>query len=56
MGLERSVLFAKRYFDIEEIYRQVGWEVYYDRPAYNEDYKPTFIFSKRARRESTEAR
>ena len=42
----RNKLFDKHYLDIEPLYREAGWKVKYDKPAYNEDYKATFTFSK----------
>lgn len=46
LGVERKVVFAEHYLDIEEAYRAAGWKVIYDKPAYNEDYPATFEFSK----------
>lgn len=40
-------VYENHYLDIEHIYRQAGWEVYYDKPGYNESYPPTFTFSRR---------
>ena len=43
---EKSI--AKRgWLDVEDIYREAGWKVEYDRPAYNESYAAFFIFSKK---------
>lgn len=46
MGISEKDLFDKHYLDIEELYRQNGWVVVYDKPAYNESYPPIFTFSK----------
>lgn len=46
----RSEIFAKRYLEIEDVYREVGWVVVFDKPGYNESYDPTFTFKKRGRR------
>jgi hypothetical protein len=35
------------YLDIEEIYREAGWSVVYDQPAYNETYDAFYIFKKK---------
>ena len=35
------------HLDVEDLYRQVGWIVEYDKPGYNEFYSPTFMFSKK---------
>ena len=34
------------YLEIEDIYRQAGWKVTYDKPGYNESYSAKFIFEK----------
>lgn len=39
-------VYEKRWLDVEPSYRAVGWDVYYDKPGYNEDYDAYFIFSK----------
>jgi hypothetical protein len=43
-GLERSVIFKKGWLNVEDIYRQAGWEVLYDKPGYNESYAASFTF------------
>jgi hypothetical protein len=40
----RQVIFDNHYLDFENIYRKEGWQVYYDKPAYNESYHATFEF------------
>lgn len=42
--ITRSSIFSNRWLDIEDLYRQNGWEVEYDKPAYNESYSARFIF------------
>jgi hypothetical protein len=37
--------FESRWLDFEDIFRQNGWKVEYDRPAYYENYQPLFRFS-----------
>jgi hypothetical protein len=40
-------IFKNRWLDVEDIYRDAGWKVYYDKPAYDESYEPSFTFRKR---------
>lgn len=44
-GKFRQKIFAERWLDVEPIYREAGWAVAYDKPAYNETYPATFIFT-----------
>lgn len=44
-GLSREKVFEHHYLDIEDFYRQKGWKVEYDKPAYCESYPATFTFS-----------
>lgn len=48
-GISSTDAYAKKYLDVEESYRAVGWSVEYDRPGYNETYEPTFTFQRRMR-------
>jgi len=34
------------WLDFESIYRNAGWRVEYDKPAYNESYEAFFAFTK----------
>jgi hypothetical protein len=43
-GLKRSDIFDNKWLNIEDIYRGAGWEVFYDKPGYNESYEPRFGF------------
>lgn len=45
MGFDRREIYDKKWLDIEDIYRAVGWTVAYDRPGYNETYDPYFVFT-----------
>lgn len=36
-----------KWLDFEPIYRENGWGVSYDRPAYNESYEANFTFKKK---------
>lgn len=38
------VAFKHDYLNVEEVYREKGWKVSYDKPAYNENYDATFTF------------
>ena len=40
----RNEIFNKGWLDFEDLYREKGWYVMYDKPAYNEFYKAKFIF------------
>lgn len=42
----RSDVFKKRWLDFEDIYRNVGWDVKYEKPMYYENFEPTFLFTK----------
>jgi hypothetical protein len=44
---ERNTIFNEGYLDVEPLFEQYGWEVTYDKPAYNESYKAFFIFKKK---------
>lgn len=41
----RSDIFENNELDFEDYYREAGWKVYYDKPAYYETYEPVFEFS-----------
>ena len=41
----RNDVFARKWLDVENHYRQAGWRVVYDKPAYNENYEANFRFS-----------
>lgn len=45
--LSAQFIFAEKWLDVEEIFRQVGWSVSYDNPAYNESYEPSWTFTKK---------
>lgn len=42
--LTRGDIFDKGYLNVEEVYREQGWKVSYDKPAYNESYAAYFEF------------
>lgn len=41
----REKLFGKHYLNFEPIFEKSGWNVYYDRPAYDETYPARFTFT-----------
>ena len=47
LGITRAEVFARRYLDIEPIYKKAGWSVVYDKPGYCEDYEASFTFKKK---------
>ena len=46
-GIERGMVFDNGWLDVEDIYRKAGWEVFYDKPGYNETYASTFKFTRK---------
>ncbi len=49
VGIPRATVLEKGYLNVEEIYRDAGWSVKYDKPAYNETYHATFTFSRKGK-------
>lgn len=47
LNISKKQLFDNNYLDVEDIYEEQGWHIYYDRPGYNETYEPTFEFKKK---------
>ncbi len=47
MKIARKDVFGRHLLDVEDIYRSKGWNVEYDRPAYNENFEASFIFKKK---------
>jgi len=45
-GLDRREIFDNGWLNVEEVYREAGWTVAYDKPGYNETYSATFTFRK----------
>jgi hypothetical protein len=43
----RQLFFEQHFLDIEPIFESVGWNVEYDKPAWNETYEATFKFTKK---------
>lgn len=44
LDMTTSEIFARKWMDFEPIFRDAGWEVKYDKPAYNESYDAFFVF------------
>lgn len=44
---ERGQIFDNGWLNVEEIYRDAGWKVKYDKPGYCESYDAFFEFSKK---------
>lgn len=44
-GYDRRQIFDNHWLDVEDIYREAGWEVMYDKPGYNDSYEAYFEFS-----------
>lgn len=52
LGLEngirfRGAVFSNHWLDFEDLYRESGWKVEYDKPSYSESYKAYFKFTKK---------
>lgn len=45
-GLSEKDLFDKHWLDFESVYEKQGWTVVYDKPGYNESYRPYWEFRK----------
>lgn len=43
----RNDVFSSGWLEIEDVYREHGWKVVYDKPAYYESYSAIFTFTKR---------
>ena len=43
----REYLFENHFLDVEDVYREAGWKVEYDKPAYCETYEASFKFTKK---------
>ncbi len=50
LGLNREDIFTNKWLEVEDLYREVGWKVVYDRPGFNESYDATFCFTERPTR------
>lgn len=46
----KNEIFEKNLLDFEDIYREQGWKVTYDKPAYCESYDPYFLFERKTKK------
>lgn len=46
-NMDREDIFKQRWLDFELVYAANGWDVKYDRPAYNESGSARFLFTPR---------
>lgn len=44
MKCDEKKVFEQKWLDIEPLYEKQGWNVSYDKPAYNETYEAYFTF------------
>lgn len=49
-GMNRNDIYDKHWLDFEDIYRDSGWKVTYDKPGWNESYDASFKFEPQANR------
>ena len=47
----RNQVFKNHWLDVEDLYRSQGWTVYYDKPAYCENYDAYFKFVGKLKKE-----
>lgn len=47
MDITRAEIFNRGLLNFEEVYRDYGWKVVYDKPDYNEDYEASFTFQRK---------
>lgn len=45
-GMNKNEIFARKWLDVEDSYREAGWDVMYDKPGYCETYDAYFEFKK----------
>lgn len=43
-------LWDSDWLNVEEIYRNAGWDVSYDKPGYNESYEGNYTFKKKGQK------
>lgn len=49
-ALSENQIYEQHYLDVEEAYREAGWDVKYDKPGFNESGPATFVFKKKQKR------
>ncbi|MGI9568841.1 MAG: hypothetical protein ACR2PH_03680 [Desulfobulbia bacterium] len=47
LGIDSDQAFDYCYLEIEHIFSNAGWNVEYNKPAYNESHRPYFAFTKK---------
>lgn len=47
LGMEEKKVYDHKLLEVEDAYRDAGWNVTYDKPGYNESYPARFEFRKR---------
>ena len=45
LDIDRKEVYRRHLLDVEESYREQGWDVEYDKPGYHETYSASFRFS-----------
>lgn len=45
-GLTKEDIYTRRYLDFEPIFRKHGWSVVFNKPGWDEDFEPHWIFTK----------
>jgi len=45
--ISRQEIFDNHWLDVEDIYRNIGWEVKFDKPGYSESYSAYYVFKKK---------
>lgn len=45
LAFDRQEAFDRHWLDFEAAYRARGWNVVYDKPGYNENYKAHWVFT-----------
>jgi hypothetical protein len=46
MKIPRNDIFSNGWLDVEPVFKEAGWKVSYNKPAYNESYDASWIFKK----------
>lgn len=49
LNVSRNDVFDNNWLDFETVYEEAGWDVGYDKPAYNETYPAQFAFYRKSR-------
>lgn len=45
--IDDKLIYENRWLDFEDMYRESGWNVVYNKPAYYETFSPSFMFTKK---------